>query len=93
MPIAALLAMALVAVAAAEARTSPSAWDDAARQRKSDYIFMEGMRRNAIGEQDSYYELLNRAHSLDTADTQTGFYVGYMQVLMANNDSALFSRG
>lgn len=93
MPVAVLLAMVIVAVAAADARTSSSTWDDAARQRKSDYIFMEGMRRNAIDEQDSYYELLNRAHELDTADTQIGFYVGYMQVLMANNDSAFLSHG
>lgn len=93
MPVAVLLTMAMVAVVAADARTSASAWDDAARQRKSDYIFMEGMRRNALDEQDSYYELLNRAYSLDSADTQVGFYVGYMQVLMAGGDTAFFRKG
>lgn len=93
MPVAILAIIALVAVVAADARTSPSAWDEAARQRKSDYVFMEGMRCNAIGEQDAYYELLNRAHDLDTADTQIGFHVGYMQMLMATGDSSFLNQG
>lgn len=93
MPVAILAIMACVAVTAARARTSESAWDEAARQRKSDYIFMEGMRRNAIGEQDAYYELLKRANDLDSADTSVGFLVGYMQMLMAADDTAFMRQG
>lgn len=54
-------------------------------QRKSHYVFLEAMRKKAIGEFDSYYELLRYAYNLDTANTAIGYYLGYMSLVSEDN--------
>ena len=54
-------------------------------QRKSHYVFLEARRKKAIGEFDSYYELLRYAYNLDTANTAIGYYLGYMSLVSEDN--------
>lgn len=61
--------------------------------RKADYIFMEAMRQHALENEDAYYELLGRAWRLDTTNSEVGFYRGYYDVMVAQDDSATFSEG
>lgn len=63
------------------------------QQRKADYIFMEAMRRNAIGEDDSYFELLNGAYSLDSTDTSVGQTLGYYYLALGQTDSVMALKG
>lgn len=59
--------------------------DNDAMQRKSHYVFMEAMRKKAIGEFDSYYELLRYAYALDTTNTAIGYYLGYTSLVSEDN--------
>ena len=72
---------------------APEQGVDESNRRKAEYIYMEAQRHNALDKQDSYYELLNRAYSLDTTATDVGFYLGYYKLAMSNGDSTLFHRG
>lgn len=63
------------------------------QQRKADYIFMEAMRRNAAGEDDSYFELLNGAFNLDSTDTSVGQTLGYYYLALGQNDSLMALKG
>ena len=69
------------------ARELPAA--ETEQQRKADYIFMEAMRRNAVGEDDSYFELLNGAYSLDSTDTSVGQTLGYYYLALGQTDSVM----
>lgn len=62
-------------------------------KRKSDYIFMESLRQNAIGQEDAYYELLDYAGSLDRANTDIASTLGYYKIVLSNNDSSMFATG
>lgn len=64
-----------------------------ADSRKADYIFLEGQRQNQIGNPDAYYELLKRAHELDSTDKYVGMELGYMRMRLARGDSAEMARG
>jgi tetratricopeptide (TPR) repeat protein len=68
-------------------------WQQGEDQRRADYIFMEAQRQNALENTDAYFELLNRAYSLDTAQTSLGNDLGYIMLMTADNDTALFQRG
>ena len=68
-------------------------WLDGADKRKADYLYMEAQRQNALGNQDAYFELLSRAYSLDTADTDMGFFLGYFNLALAGEDSMMFAKG
>ena len=45
-------------------RTKQTEWKSEASSRKADYVFMEAMRQNTIGNDDAYFELLAAAHRL-----------------------------
>ena len=45
---------------------------------------MEALRQKAIGERDSYYELLSYAYALDTANTAIAYHKGYYELHMDN---------
>lgn len=68
-------------------------WAEGVDERKSDYIYMEALRQNALGNEDAYSELLNRAYELDTTNTDVGFLSGFYKLAVAGQDSILFSRG
>lgn len=65
-------------------------WDDSAKKRKAEYIYLEALKQN---EQDSigrYYSLLNRAFELDSSDTNIGFEKGIMDMILYSKDSVKF---
>lgn len=62
-------------------------------RRKSDYVFMEAVRRNAIGQEDAHYELLDYANILNRADTDIASTLGYYKIVLSNNDSTMFATG
>ena len=64
-------------------------WSDGADRRKADYIFMEAMRQNALGNDDAFFELLRRAHELDPSDTQPGMTLGYYYMALGQEDTCL----
>jgi tetratricopeptide (TPR) repeat protein len=55
--------------------------DNYVNERKSHYVFMEAMRKKAIGEYDSYHELLRYAYSLDTTNTAIAHHLGYSNLI------------
>ena len=57
-----------------------------ANKRKAHYTFLEAMHKKAVGEYDSYHELLRHAYALDTTNTAIGYYYGY-SALIANSSS------
>lgn len=68
-------------------------WQNGADARKADYLYMEAQRQNALGNEDAYFELIDRAFALDTTNTDVGFYLGYFKLALAGQDSAMFARG
>lgn len=87
--------MAAVAIVMAMASELPAKvkWADRASAIKSDYLFMEAQRQNALGHDDAYYELLARAYDLDSSSTEVGFLLGYYKLMIAGEDSVTFKRG
>lgn len=66
---------------------------DTDNKRKSDYIFMEALRRNALGDKDAYYMLLNRAAELDPEETSLGTDLGFYEILLFGKDSDMVADG
>jgi len=83
------------ALAGKDARRAPQheKWETNARQRKADYIFMEAMRQNALGNDGAFFELLRRAQDLDSTDTQPGTTLGYYYMALGREDTTLAARG
>lgn len=69
------------------------AWSAGADSRKSDYIYMEAMRQNALGNDDSFFELLRRSIDLDSTDTQPGLTLGYFYMALGQEDTLLATKG
>ena len=92
MRMAALLAAIAVGIAAIGARQRHDR-NAEADTRKADYIFLEGQRQNQTGHPDAYYELLKRAHELDSSDKYVGMELGYMRMRLARGDSAEMAQG
>lgn len=61
--------------------------------RKADYIYMEALARNALGEDDSYFELVRGAYELDTTETSIGQNLGYYLMALGTNDSLMARQG
>lgn len=68
-------------------------WSEHATQRKADYIFMEAMRQNALGNDAAFFELLRRAQELDSADTEPGMTLGYFYMALGQEDTLLAAKG
>lgn len=94
-----LLLAALVAMAALPSRAfggrkaKKERWETGADRRKADYIYMEALKRNTLGNEDSYFELLRRAVALDSTDTQPSFNLGYYYLALGQQDTTLAKRG
>ena len=58
-------------------------------KRKSQYVFLEAMRKKTLGEYDSYQELLRYAYELDTTNTGIAHHLGYC-LLISGGDSQHF---
>ncbi len=87
------IAFLALSVFAVNAKDGDWDWDSEAQRRKAEYVFMESMRQDALGNSDSYYELMRYAYDLDKTNGYTGFYIGYYDMVLGNNDSILFSNG
>ncbi|MCD8394152.1 MAG: tetratricopeptide repeat protein [Bacteroidales bacterium] len=83
-----LLATSLAAIAAKD-----DAWTRGEQARHADFLFMEAMRQNALENHDAYFELLNRAYALDTTQTAVGHDLGYLKMMIAENDTNFFKDG
>ncbi len=62
-----------------------SNWDDQARRRKIDFIYMEAERQAALENADAQFELYRRAYEMDTTDTQIGSELAYFYLAMYLN--------
>lgn len=98
--ITALIALvATIALPAAPMKKAPKggsrkeAWSAGADSRKADYIYMEAMRQNALGNDDSFFELLRRSIDLDSTDTQPGLTLGYFYMALGQEDTLLATKG
>lgn len=64
------------------------------RQRRADYIYMEALRQNALGNHDAYYALLERASQLSPDETVIGSDLGFYDIaFFGKNDSTLAING
>lgn len=68
-------------------------WNAEANRRKADYVYMEAMRQNALGNDDAYFELLTRARDLDRSDTEGSLYLGYYLMALGQTDSTMAAEG
>ncbi|MDE5970092.1 MAG: tetratricopeptide repeat protein [Muribaculaceae bacterium] len=64
------------------------------RQRRADYIYMEALRQNALGNHDAYYTLLERASALSPDETAISSDLGFYDIaFFGKNDSTLAING
>lgn len=81
----------LAAIAAGTGIVSVSAskrsWDEEARLRKADYIFMEALSALGAERYDDYYRLLDRAYGLDTASIDISAEWGALALASSLTDS------
>jgi len=68
-------------------------WSAGTDQRKADYLFMEAMRQNALGNDDAFFELLRTSRDLDSTDTQPGMTLGYYYMALGTEDTTLAAKG
>ncbi len=85
--------LAVVALSGVTASGKDSSWKNGESRRRADYIFMEAMRRNALEEPDSYFELIDRVNRLVPEDNSIDQELGYYYMVMSENDSTIFAKG
>ncbi len=61
--------------------------------RKADYIYMEAMRQQALGNDDASFYLMQRAHELNPDDDAIAYFFGYTLMGIAGQDSVRFESG
>lgn len=74
-------------------RTKQTEWKSEASARKADYVFMEAMRQNTIGNDDAYFELLAAAHRLSPSDLGGNLHLGYLLMALGQQDTTLQAKG
>lgn len=93
----AVILIAVVASAAASGKGGRKGerakWIAEARQRKADYIYMEAQRQHALGNEDAYFDLMQRAYALNPSETGGALDLGFMLMNLGQTDSALMSKG
>lgn len=85
--------LALIGLSMMARKKNDAKWIDEADARKADYVFLEGERRQAIDENDAYFEMLKRANALDGGETLVGHELGLYYFLLADGDSAMAAKG
>lgn len=81
--------IATMPIAAREVEACPSEQ----QQRKAEYVFMEALRKKALGEYDAQHELLRYAYSIDSTNTVVGYHLGYSMLLLENNSKGNIESG
>lgn len=79
----------VISMTAADKKSTVSEADIA----KANYIYLEALRQNALGNQSSFYELLKHAYSIDSTNTAVAYYLGYSAVIMDNTTAADVTEG
>lgn len=64
-----------------------------ANKRKSQYVFLEAMRKKTLGEYDSYQELLRYAYELDTTNTGIAHHLGYSMLISGGDSQHTLDKG
>lgn len=83
-----LLCICVLAFTATDARTRTEE-----QRRRADYYFLEALRQSALGNNDAYYKLLQRANELNPEDAAIGSDLGLYTVLLADKDSVWRQKG
>lgn len=86
-------AAAALTVLAAFAGSPKSNWDDDARRRKLDYIYMESRRLEALDSLEPTFDFLKRAYRMDTTNTQVASELAYYYISMAQFVPELLNEG
>lgn len=61
---------------------------------KADYIFLEALKHEAMGNNDAYYDMITRAYELNPEDLYVGYFHGlYNVILHQYDDSAAVESG
>lgn len=89
----AIIAMMAVTATALSAKKTDTVKPSEADCRKADYIFMEAIRQQALGNDDAYFSLVQRAHDLNPDDHAAAYYLGYDIMSIAGKDSTRFDYG
>ncbi|MDE5923298.1 MAG: tetratricopeptide repeat protein [Muribaculum sp.] len=89
----ALIAMMAVMATALSAKKPDHAKPSEADCRKADYIYMEAMRQQALGNDDASFYLMQRAHELNPDDDAIAYFFGYTLMGIAGQDSVRFESG
>lgn len=96
LPLLLCIAASLIAVTGLSARRQARggiSWEDLARKRKADYIFMEAMRINSAQDRpEDYFATIRRASSLDTSDVDMSAELGYYEWAISE-DSLMHANG
>lgn len=67
----------------------PSHWDEDARRRKAEYMYVEAERQSAVGHDGAKMELYRRAYDLDSSNVELYSDLGLGYVRLVRNDEAL----
>ncbi len=86
-------AAAALTVLAAFAGSPKTNWDDDARNRKLDYIYMESRRLEALDSLEPTFDFLKRAYRMDTTNTQVASELAYYYISMAQFVPELLDQG
>jgi len=81
-----VLFVSVIAVSSAHTRNKE-------QRKRADYYYMEALRQNALGNNDAYYRLLQRAAELNPEDAAIGSDLGFYTVLLADRDSVWRKQG
>lgn len=74
--------VAVATAASAFVGSARSKWDDEARRRKIDFLYMEAERQSALDNNEAQFELYRRAYEMDTTDTQIGAELAYFYLAL-----------
>ena len=83
----------LLLVATAVGARDKSKWKDGADERRADYVFLEAQRQLALDNTDAYYELLNRAYSLNPSESAVGHDLGFYMLVLSRGNKAMTEEG
>ena len=88
-----ILLVALGNVITGNAKKNTTATISEQDKRKAEYIYLQAQVYKAQDSIAAYYDLIKYAYELDTTNTATAFYYGYLMVLMDNASQQVQQRG
>lgn len=67
-------------------------WDQDARQRKAEYLFLEAENACMLEEYDRYAMLMQRAYALDSSDLDIAYGWGTVAMALSSTDSLTYAK-